>query len=288
MSSMDGSQDESTIQPLSGSGVGAAASTAPAANSPDQPQRRSSAAAPTCPKRRTSKEDCFMADGDVDNEGDGSSSSDQQQDYTEELRKLKAQIAQEEAHLQSVVANAGQRPTATTTPATSATSACSKNTSTDSPQKPERRSSVMSSSQATKLLLEQEGIFDVSESDCSESTHGFLSSPDKRSLLSTGSTGSSMSRLPDYKMALSAVAQRYASGPRPPQRGGLSSFRSASTGVLPSATASGRNDSRANNFINNNDRPLGIPRRRESADIGTLCVLDEAATLIESPRGAVL
>jgi hypothetical protein len=256
----DTSLQESQLHPLGGL-EGAASRGA-------SPQLRSGAGAPTCPRRRTSKEDFSVED---DDDGEGT------QGYGKELKNLREQIAKEEALLRSVASAAS----------TGEAGDNSNNTNGDktaSPQKPERRSSLPHLDHLrlhSGILLE-----DLREEDdeiVSLNDRSRLPSPAKSHELCLHQTtlSNSMGRLPDYKMALRAVAQRYASGPRT-KLGSLSKFRSSSLGMLPSAAVSSRG-----NFRSNSDRPLGIPRRRESADVLTFEALEEASLLSKSPRGTV-
>ncbi|KAG7370254.1 hypothetical protein IV203_028000 [Nitzschia inconspicua] len=219
--------------------------------SPSQstPVRRSSSAAPTCPLRRQSKEDCMQIDRDEDEH------SNQTNLYTE-LAELLDRIELEEMHLKELVDQPHQQvenpriEREILSVQVQGDMLQQPTTQEDNPKSPRTTPQQRSRKRREQAIN--------SSRDGKSYDHRVKASPVSRKSQLMPSLPSGTGGLPDYNMALSAVAARYASG-----SGSLSKFRSSSTGVLPTATTT-------------RDAPLGVPRRRGSADFATLAALDEA------------
>jgi hypothetical protein len=230
------------------------------------PVRRGSATAPTCPRRRKSKEDCLQLDDDEDS---SESSNDNGNNITLtsetaatnislELTKLREQIEREDEHLKHVVQQTSPK------------------------QLREQQALVLRDS---KYMKQKQPILRGLEKDETrprrrrqqlvKSASGPTSQHHRSCSESASSTKFIPAKgyLPDYKMALNAVALRYALG-----SGGSSPCRSVSTEMLKTVPVS--TSTTTTTYM---DAPVGIPRRRESNDMAILAVLDEVSTLAESP-----
>jgi hypothetical protein len=215
------------------------------------------AAAPTCPRRRQSKENCLQLDED-DDLGKANVNNKTvlhhpcvtaSTSISQELTKLREKIEWEEERLKRVVQETSPKQTREQRLSGLGGIKCVQQSSPilqglkkveRSPRARQRKKAMMSATETTPQHYRS----------CNE-----LSSATKFVLAKGG--------LPDYEMALNEVAQRYATRP-----GRLSSYRSSSTGMLPTSARTSCLDV-----------PLGIPLRRISDD--TLAALDQASALAE-------
>jgi hypothetical protein len=224
------------------------------------PVRRGSATAPTCPRRRKSKEDCLQLDDDEDS---SESSNDNGNNTTLtsvtaatnislELTKLREQIEREEEHVKQI------------------------DQQTSPKQVREQQALVLRDS---KYMKQTQTILWGLEKDETRPRGQSASEPKSQRHRSCSEAASSTKFIPakgyllDYKMALNAVALRYATG-----SAGSTPCRSVSTGMLRTVPVS--TSTTTTTYV---DAPVGIPRRRESNDKAIVAVLDEASALAESP-----